>query len=233
MYVALTLVSFGLAVCALIGALVLVVLSLVKKAHRKRYSKLAGFSFVGMFILFGFGGFFADSGMDEDAVDAGFVDHAEMNEAEKSGFSDPDAWHSYLREAAAMQAADEAAAKAEVERVEREKAEAKAHAELEKDAACRQNVGCYGDKFLAEASTYCPDQIERLAKWDVEWTDGMLDLKFTHYRWNDKEAGVVDFIGDKLKMQNGFGAWQNVVYVCTYATKSRMVLNVAAEPGRL
>ena len=120
--------------------------------------------------------------------------------------------------------ADTEVAKAEA--AAREKAEAEAN-------ACRQSVSCYGDKYMAAASVYCPDQIERLAKWDHEWTDGMLEMKFSHYRWKDKEAGIVDFIGDKLKMQNGFGAWQNVVYVCTFSTNPEMVLEVSAEPGRL
>ena len=233
MNTALGLISFCMALVALVMAVVWLILSLIRKDQRTKYSKRTGFAFLAMFVLFGAGGYFADADMNESAIEAGFADLDEMKAAKSAGFTDPVAYRDHLKDQkakaeAAEQAAADAAAKAlaKAEAAAREKAEAEAN-------ACRQSVSCYGDKYMAAASVYCPDQIERLAKWDHEWTDGMLEMKFSHYRWKDKEAGIVDFIGDKLKMQNGFGAWQNVVYVCTFSTNPEMVLEVSAEPGRL
>ncbi|KZB73274.1 hypothetical protein AUQ43_18530 [Thalassospira sp. MCCC 1A01148] len=233
MYTALGLISFCLALVSLVLAVVWLVLSLIRKDQRTKYSKRTGLAFLAMFVLLVAGGYFADADMNESAIEAGFAGKDEMNAAKNAGFTDPLAYRDHLAdqkakaEAGAQAAADAAAkALAEAEVAAREKAEAEA-------VACRQSVSCYGDKYIASASVYCPDQIERLAKWDHEWTDGMLEMKFSHYRWKDKEAGIVDFIGDKLKMQNGFGAWQNVIYVCTFSTDPEMVLEVSAEPGRL
>ena len=39
--------------------------------------------------------------------------------------------------------------------------------------------------------------------------------------------------GDKLKFQNGFGAWANVIYMCVYDMKNKEVVRVGAEAGRL
>ena len=67
------------------------------------------------------------------------------------------------------------------------------------------------------------------------WTDGWLEKKFSHYRWRDQEAGILTYIGDKIRFQNGFGAWQNHVYECdvTIPGSRPFVLEVRAQPGRL
>ena len=76
-------------------------------------------------------------------------------------------------------------------------------------------------------------QVERLAQYAHEWTDGFLDPKFTHYRWRDMEAGVVTHIGDKIRFQNGFGAWQNMVYECDISADGESVLDVRVMAGKL
>lgn len=232
MYTALGLISFCLALVAVVMAVVWLVLSLIRKEQRTKYSKRTGFAFLAAFVLFGAGGYFADADMNETAIEAGYASVEEMRAAEASGFEDA---QSYLADKAAREAEvvrqaemakqEAERVQAEVDRVAREKAEADA-------AACRQSASCYSEKFLASAETYCPEEIERLAQWDHEWTDGMLEMKFSRSQWSDKEAGVIDYYGDKLKMQNGFGAWQNVKYVCTFSTASEKVLGVAVEPGR-
>lgn len=84
---------------------------------------------------------------------------------------------------------------------------------------------------MVGAGIRCKRPIESLAKYAHEWTDGMLEPKMSHYRWKDKKRGIVTFLGDKLRFQNGFGAWQNVVYECDYDGES--VLSVRARPGKL
>ncbi len=75
--------------------------------------------------------------------------------------------------------------------------------------------------------------MESLAKNNFEWTDGLLEPKFSHYRWRDQEKGIVTHIGDKIKYQNGFGAWTYYIYECDLAADGKSVLDVRARPGRL
>lgn len=46
------------------------------------------------------------------------------------------------------------------------------------DAKCRTDLQCMGEKLISSASIYCDNHIEKLAKFDHEWTDGMLEPKF-------------------------------------------------------
>jgi hypothetical protein len=43
-------------------------------------------------------------------------------------------------------------------------------------------------------------------------------VKFSHFRWKDEARGVMAYIGDKIRFQNGFGAWQPHVYECDLDT---------------
>lgn len=103
----------------------------------------------------------------------------------------------------------------------------------EKEAACRKELGCWAEKHNIAATVKCDGIVERMAKNDFEWTDGILEPKFSHYRWKDRSAGVVTYIGDKIKYQNGFGAWVNHVYECDYNPDIEVVVDVRAQPGRL
>ena len=87
------------------------------------------------------------------------------------------------------------------------------------------------EKHLAEANTYCANRVERLGKYDFEWTDGWLELKFSRYLPSEN-PGVIIYMGDKIKFQNGFGAWQPHIYVCEFDTRTNTVLDVSATPGR-
>lgn len=100
-------------------------------------------------------------------------------------------------------------------------------------AACRADLQCWGSKYNTAAAVRCDNHIEGLANYSHEWTDGLLDLKFSHFRWLDQPHGTVTYIGDKIKFQNGFGAWQNYVYECDYDPDGEAALAVRAEPGRL
>jgi hypothetical protein len=92
---------------------------------------------------------------------------------------------------------------------------------------------CLGEKFDVESTVACRPLVERLAKNDFQWTDGWLEPKFSHYRWGDKARGVVTYIGDKIKFQNGFGAWGYYTYQCDFDTRSKRVVDVRATPGRI
>lgn len=101
------------------------------------------------------------------------------------------------------------------------------------DEICRKDITCWAETKFFSASSACQKQIERLAQYDFEWTDGMLEPKFSHYRWHNISNGSVTYIGDKFKAQNGFGAWSNVIYECDYDLVNEAVLDVRAEQGRL
>lgn len=101
------------------------------------------------------------------------------------------------------------------------------------EKTCRINLSCWGDKHRIAVSVYCVDYIERLAKYDHEWTDGWLELKFSRFVWDDRQMGSLTYIGDQIKFQNGFGAWIPHTYYCSFDPFKQQVLEVQAMPGRL
>lgn len=101
------------------------------------------------------------------------------------------------------------------------------------EARCRRDLECWGNKNSLAATFKCQDEIEKKANKQAEWTDGVLGSKFSRFRWKDQRKGVMTFIGDKLKYQNGFGAWQYHSYQCDYDTQQDIAFAVRVEPGRL
>lgn len=101
------------------------------------------------------------------------------------------------------------------------------------DAECMKTLECWGEKHFINAAVYCEKPIERLAQYSVEWTDGIGSPKFGYYRWKDQPKGYITYIGDKLKLQNGFGAWSNYIYECDFDPANNAVLDVRASQGML
>lgn len=109
-----------------------------------------------------------------------------------------------------------------------------AAAKTEQDvAACKKDLRCWGEKNMVAASVYCKREVERLAKYSVKWTDGALELKVSRYRWAEKDAGTLTYLGDKAQFQNGFGAYQNVVYECDFDPTSKSVQDVRVREGHI
>lgn len=106
-------------------------------------------------------------------------------------------------------------------------------ANVKDEATCRKELACWGEKGVIAAGTYCKDPIERLARHSVRWTDGVMDMKFSRYRWADEPNGAIAFVGDRAEFQNGFGAFSPVIYTCVLAADHRTVLDVHVIPGRL
>jgi hypothetical protein len=100
------------------------------------------------------------------------------------------------------------------------------------------DLQCLYNEHLVAATLACRPLVERRAKFQHEWTDGWLDQKFSGY-FNNKQTkkrnkpGVVTFVGDRVKFQNEFGAWQNMMYECDFHTRTKQVLAVRVAPGRL
>ncbi len=98
---------------------------------------------------------------------------------------------------------------------------------------CIKDLSCWADHHHIEATIQCEKLIVRMAKYDYQWTDKFLEPKLSHFRWKNSKKGYVTYIGDKIKFQNGFGAWQNSVYECDFDPTSKQVLDIRAKPGRL
>jgi hypothetical protein len=75
--------------------------------------------------------------------------------------------------------------------------------------------------------------LERLATNNFEWIDRWYEPKFSYFRWRDQKNLVVTYLGDKIKYQNGFGAWVISSYECDYSIRAGVVLDARASPGRL
>jgi hypothetical protein len=167
--------------------------------------------------------------LDRVAATKGFTSHRDMTRAAAFGLTSQE----QLRDHDSKAKADEEAAqlrRAELAETERTAA---AEAEKNKQAACRRDLKCWGDGHSISAAFACRPHVERLAKFQFQWTDSLLEPKFSRFRWNNKEKGIVTYIGDKIKFQNGFGAWQFATYTCDYDPDSRNVLHVDATPGRI
>ena len=105
--------------------------------------------------------------------------------------------------------------------------------EEEKKRACRWDLQCWGDENSLGATMACEEHIEDLSLYAHEWTDGWLGVKFSRFRWRDRDAGAVTYMGDEIQFQNGFGAWVRHRYWCDYDTLGKSAISVRAEPGRL
>lgn len=101
------------------------------------------------------------------------------------------------------------------------------------DAECRKTLGCWAERHSASAAVRCRAPVERLARNNFEWTDGWLESKFSHYRWKNQATGEVTYIGDKIRFQNGFGAWIIHTYECDLNAAGDTVTAVRANPGQL
>ena len=101
------------------------------------------------------------------------------------------------------------------------------------EETCEKDRQCRLEKYAFAATSACQVVVEQLAKYEYEWLDGFTDQKFSAIRWSDFDAGVILVAGDKIKLQNGFGAYQNHKYGCEINVVAGDVVDVFIEPGRL
>ncbi|HED3853612.1 TPA: hypothetical protein R4217_002466 [Enterobacter soli] len=104
-------------------------------------------------------------------------------------------------------------------------------AEVAKECS-NTDTQCNYDQNLVDAITKCKPLIERSAKFEYEWTDGLLDTIFSHARIDSKKNQLT-YIGDKVKFTNGFNAKLNMVYSCTLDLKTKNVVDFKVSEGRL
>ena len=79
-------------------------------------------------------------------------------------------------------------------------------------------------KIIWEASYVCAFLVEQYAKYDFKWEG--YGSKFSNYSGKVKKPYVLTIFGDKIKLQNGFGAWKRKQYSCDYNVKEKKPLKV-------
>ncbi|RDT56966.1 hypothetical protein DXF93_00120 [Escherichia coli] len=97
----------------------------------------------------------------------------------------------------------------------------------EEEAECLRldNPECYISKH--ERGDYmCAKAVEDSAKYEFKWTDGITEPKFSSLSWYDKNRRLVTLYGHRAQAQNGFGAFKNIQYSCTYNADTGEVLSV-------
>jgi hypothetical protein len=125
-------------------------------------------------------------------------------------------------------ARDTRVAREKIQLAERERADAaKAMAEL---GGHLSDAEWLSGKLPIEAGVKCQTPVERRAKFDFQWTDGTFEFKFPSFLVNVRSPGVLTVVGDKIKFQNGFGAWQHMKYFCDFDVRKRQVIDVSATP---
>lgn len=206
--------------CALAWAIFSFVRMLVTKGKRRRFGLHALGALAVMIFLFSW---FGEEALDRRAQEAGFKDYQHQRQVETA-----------RREAAEeLQAEKDAAraaeAAAEKERAEKAERAARLRAEAEKEEACRQDLRCTAETNMVETTLKCARVIERMAKYDYEWTGTTTTEQFSRFKWQDQETGVVTYWGDRIKFQNGFGAWSHMIYECDAVPEAKMLLDVRVE----
>jgi hypothetical protein len=128
---------------------------------------------------------------------------------------------------------EELAEQAQAQAQAQAQVQAQVQAQQEKDAQCPTDLQCWGDRNAIDATSKCRDPVERVAKYQAEWTDRWSETKFPRFRWLDEQRGTLTYIGDRIKFQNGFGAWSPMIYTCDFDPATKTVLSVDAWEGRL
>lgn len=192
----------------------------IKAALTKKDTEAKGSMLAAM--LFFVGIFFCTTRAGEHAaIGAGFSSRAEQQEAFAHGVTNGEQWR--LERQIAQQSLERQMADLTVQAEQLKKVnEEKRKFEQEKQAlACASNPTCLTFEQLSDAHLACIDAIENSARYQFEWTDGWLHSKFNG--GEVKLGPLVMLTGDKIKMQNGFGAWRKYTYRCSYDLESRSV----------
>ncbi len=165
------------------------------------------------------------SQINADARAAGYDSADDQRDAQRAGITDPAMWRSqreaYRRAWEAEKMQKDAAVKA-----------AEGQESAQSNATCRKDFNCWSNKFNRAATKACAPEVERAAKNNFEWTDSFTSPKFPRAVINDDGASIT-YVGDAIKMQNGFGAWIIMTYECDFDTQAGRAIAVRVNPGQL
>lgn len=170
----------------------------------------------------------------------GFDNQEQYQSAKKVGIDNPEDYAKHLQDKEALRLKRMAEAEAaashqrmlEAAKKEREKAERK-HQLAQREANCRTDLSCFGERNMGDAVYVCKKGVEKQAKYDFQWLDeGIFNPTFSSMRWKNQSDGIVTYIGSKLKLQNGFGAWQYYTYYCDFDTQNDRVTGIRLVEGQ-
>lgn len=108
--------------------------------------------------------------------------------------------------------------------LEAEKAEQAAIAQRAEQKRCNADDACFSKDYEREARRQCKPLIEASARYDHEWTDGFAGPSTFLSASVDRDAGTIRFAGNQLKLQNGFGTWQQYRYECLFDYRRNKVV---------
>ncbi|ADU72469.1 hypothetical protein [Pantoea sp. At-9b] len=95
----------------------------------------------------------------------------------------------------------------------------------EEEAKCFEDAYCYASKHK-DGNYICKIAVENSAQYQFKWTDGITESKFSAYNWYDKNRKLVTLFGHRAQAQNGFGAFKNIEYSCTFNADTGEVISV-------
>ncbi|MCW9580194.1 hypothetical protein ORL26_12455 [Raoultella ornithinolytica] len=146
----------------------------------------------------------------------GFKDGKEFSVARENNISNVADYTKFAEEQrikAAEKAAQDAALATEKERQAKEE-----------EAKCLDDADCYASKHKS-GDYICKVAVENSAQYQFKWTDGITEPKFSSYNWYDKDKKLVTLYGHRAQAQNGFGAFKNIEYSCTFNADTGEVLS--------
>lgn len=97
-------------------------------------------------------------------------------------------------------------------------------------AVCKQDPACMAKKYQPVFDADCRTLIEALAeksaRYEYKIEYGLLTSPYSRVKFADKKKSILELYGNKIKFQNGFGAWQKVGYVCRFDINKKQVTGV-------
>ena len=163
----------------------------------------------------------------------GFVDVDELHRADEAGVKTKAEYDKYVAD---LDAKNEAFSKEEAAREAAKAAndgDDSSSGTSSKSVAINFNDAKSIDTALGtEAASACgydaDDYLRKVAKHDFKWDDdatGMFGVKFGSFLQKVSKPGVIVYVSDRAKLQNGFGAFTRIKLYCEYDAKSKKVLN--------
>lgn len=157
----------------------------------------------------------------------GFKDGKEFSIARENNISNVADYNKFVDEQRvkeAEKAAKDAALTAEKRARDTALAAEKERKAKEEEVKCLDDASCYASKHK-RGDYICETAVENSAQYQFKWTDGITEPKFSSYNWYDKNRKLVTLYGHRAQAQNGFGAFKNVEYSCTFNADTGEVLS--------
>lgn len=157
------------------------------------------------------------------ATKHGFASADELHAAEAAGYTEKAAYDQYKVEEAARDAQKD---REKAQQIGQKADDSSSSSSAPNESSDNMNEATaldkqYGTKAEATCGVEADDYLRSIAKHDFAWDDdakGFFGVKFGSFRKQVDAPGVITYVSDKAKLQNGFGAWNHVTLLCHYNT---------------